>query len=131
MLKRRQFLQAFTGLLAASGASVAARDAAAEALDIRQVAFSGGLSKAKFEALRDQTFYLHTPTQGSLIVLLVDVKGRNSVTRPEQFSVFFQANALPELTAGSYEVEHYLAGRIALYLEPVPGAVYRADFNLL
>jgi hypothetical protein len=131
MLKRRRFLQAFTGLLAASGVSIAARDASADGLDIRLVDLSAGLSQAKFEALLDETFYIHTATQGTLIVRLVAVTGRNSATRPEQFSLLFQADPVPQLSAGSYEVEHYLAGRIALYLEPVPGAVYRADFNLL
>jgi hypothetical protein len=128
MIKRRRFLQAFSTLLAASAAG---RGAAAAELDIRLVDLSAGLSRAKFEALLDETFYIHTLAQGSLIVRLVKVVGESGPARPEQFSLFFQADPVPALSAGSYEVEHYLAGGTALYLEPVLGAVYRADFSLL
>jgi hypothetical protein len=131
IMKRRRFLQTCAGLLTAGGFSAANRSEAARQLDIRAVAFSAGLSRARFEALLGETFYIHTPTQGTLIVRLASVRRRSGAARPEQFSLFFQADPLPKLTAGSYQVEHYLAGRIALYLEPVPGARYRADFSLL
>jgi hypothetical protein len=129
-MQRRRFLQTWSALLAASGMFAAGR-VAAEQLDIRAVAFSDGLSRAKFAALLNETFYIYTPAQGTLIVRLADVTGAGGAARPEQFSLFFQADPLPDLAAGSYEAEHYLAGRIDLYLEPVPGARYRADFNLL
>lgn len=130
-MQRRRFLQTCTGLLAASGICAGSRAGAAEQLDIRVVALSDGLSRARFEALLNETFYVHTSAQGTLLVRLAAVTGPERSGRPEQFSLLFQADPLPELVAGSYEVEHYLAGRIALYLEPVPGARYRADFSLL
>jgi hypothetical protein len=130
-MQRRRFLQTWSALLASGGMYAAGRVAAAGQLDIRAVAFASGVSRAKFAALLNETFYIHTPAQGTLIVRLADVTGADGAARPEQFSLFFQADPLPGLAAGSYEVEHYLAGRIALYLEPVPRARYRADFSLL
>lgn len=129
-MKRREFLGAAGALAAASGLPLAGRSAAAE-LDIRQVDLSAGLSRAKFEGLLNETFYIRTPSEGTLLATLARVQGRDGPQRPEQFSLYFRADPLPVLKAGTYEVEHYLAGRIALYLDPLAGGTYRADFSLL
>jgi hypothetical protein len=59
------------------------------------------------------------------------VQGRDGPQGPEQLSLSFQAGPLPALKAGACPVAHYLAGRMALYLELVSGGTYRVDFNLL
>jgi len=136
MMKRREFLTLGSRLVAATSLLPPYLPAAAaDTLDIRAVGFGTGLSKRKFEALLNQTFFIHTETEGMAIVRLVQVIGRDQRANPEQFSLFFRGRSLPSLPAGSYEVEHYLAGRLSLYLEPLPAGGqnpgYRADFSLL
>jgi hypothetical protein len=136
MMKRREFLTAGSGLVAAAGLAPAYLIAATpETLDIRAVEFGTGLSRTKFEALLNQTFYLHYGTSGVLFVRLIRVKEKATPVNPEQFSLFFQGPTLPSLPAGSYEMEHYLAGHLSLYLEPSQAAgsdpLYRADLSLL
>jgi hypothetical protein len=136
MMKRRAFVAAGASLLAVAGLAPARLIAASDAtLDIRVVGFDGGLSQVKFRALLNQTFYFRDDTLGTIFVRLVEVRGRKRPVRPEQFSLFFRGPALPQLPAGVYEVEHYLAGKTLLYLEPAHGpgepALYRADVSLL
>jgi hypothetical protein len=136
MMRRREFLTIGSSLAAAASLlPPCLTAAAADTLDIRAVGFGTGLSRKKFEALLNQTFFIHTETDGMVIVQLVRVTGRNRPANPEQFSVFFRGGSLPRLPAGCYELEHYLAGRLSLYLEPLPAVGrrtgYRADFSLL
>jgi uncharacterized protein DUF6916 len=134
--QRRQWLSAAGSLFAAVGLlplrSIAQT---VQALDIRAVDLTGSLSQAKFKALLNQTFYIRDETLGTVFARLVAVRSVDGPINPEQFSIFFQAPPVPALHAGVYEVEHYLAGKSALYLEPVPGPGtalrYRADFSLL
>jgi hypothetical protein len=136
MMKRRAFVTAGSSLLAIAGLVPTRLIAASDApLDVRVVGFDGGLSQAKFRALLNQTFSIRDETHGMILARLVEVRSRERPVGPEQFSLFFQGPALPQLPPGLYEVEHYLAGRTALYLEPAsaPGelALYSADFSLL
>ncbi len=136
MMQRREFLTIGSSLVAATSLlPPCLAVGAADTLDIRAVGFGTGLSKKKFEALLNQTFFIHTETEGMVIVQLVRVTGRRRPANPEQFSLFFRGGSLPRLPAGCYELEHYLAGRLSLYLEPLPAAGpdsgYRADFSLL
>lgn len=136
MMKRRAFLAAGGSLLGIAGLAPARLIAASDAtLDVRVVGFDGGLSQAKFRALLNQTFYLRDETYGTIFAQLVEVRSRERPLSPEQFSLFFRGPSLPQLPAGLYEVEHYLAGKTALYLEPAHGpgepSLYRADFSLL
>jgi len=136
MMKRREFLAAGSSLIATAGLAPTSLVAApTNQLDIREIEFGTGLRKAKFAALLQQTFYVHEETGGTVTVRLVKVAGTEQPTNPEQFSLFFRGPSLPSLRAGTYTVEHYLAGRTPLYLEPVPTTthdlLYRADFCLL
>jgi len=136
MMKRREFLAAGSSLIATAGFAPSGLMAApSNQLDIREIEFGTGLRKAKFDALLNQTFYIHGERAGTVTVRLVQVTGTEQPTNPEQFSLFFRGPSLPSLRAGTYTVEHYLAGRTPLYLEPVPTAthslLYRADFCLL
>jgi hypothetical protein len=136
MMKRREFLAAGSSLIATAGlAPRGLRAAASNQLDIRDIEFVTGLQKTKFDALLNQTFYIHGERAGIVTVRLVQVTGTEQPTDPEQFSLFFRGPSIPLLQTGTYTVEHYLAGRTALYLEPVPTAthniLYRADFCLL
>ena len=137
MMRRREFVTSAGAVVAAvgllPGAVVAA---AADVLDIEAVRFTGGWRRSKFLALLRQTFYIHTENDGVVLVRLDEVRDRKSksniATGLEQFSLIFHGPPLPALPAASYEVEHWLAGRILLYLEPAgPPSVYRADFSLL
>jgi hypothetical protein len=136
MMKRREFLAAGSSLIATAGLAPRGLMAAPSSqLDIREIEFSSGLRKTKFDALLRQTFYIHGERAGTVSVRLVQVTGTDQPTNPEQFSLFFRGPGLPSLHAGTYTVEHYLAGRTAMYLEPVPTSthdlLYRADFCLL
>ena len=135
-MKRREFLAAGSSLIATAGLAPRGLMAApSNQLDIREIEFATGLQKAKFDALLQQTFYIRGETGETVTVRLVQVTGTEQPTNPEQFSLFFRGPSLPSLRAGTYTVEHYLAGRTPLYLEPVPTAthnlLYRADFCLL
>src|SRR5262249_26489414 len=121
--------------LAAAGIGCSRMALADDILDIRTVEFASGLTRAKFSALLNQTFYLRDETLGTLFVKLTDVRAPRQPTNPDVFSLFFEGPSLPQLPAGTYMLEHYVAGTTLIYLEPanVPGAapVYRADFCLL
>jgi len=139
-MRRRNFVTGVGSVVAAvsllPGAVVAAT---ADVLDIGTVGFNGGWNRSKFLALLNQTFYIHTENDGVVVVRLTEVKDRESksatATQLEQFSLIFRGPPLPALPAASYEVEHWLAGRILLYLEPTLAprspSIYRADFSLL
>ena len=135
-MKRREFLAAGSSLIATAGlAPRGLRAAASSQLDIRDIEFATGLRKTKFDALLNQTFHIHAESAGTVTVRLVQVTGGEQPANPEQFSLFFRGPSLPSLQAGTYAVEHYLAGKTPLYLEPIPTAahdrLYRADFCLL
>jgi hypothetical protein len=136
VMERRQFVTAGSTLLAATAlapAQLIAEDT--QTLDIRIVGFAGGLRQIKFKSLLNQTFYIRNETIGTVFALLVAVKSMDGPVSPEQFSIYFRTPPVPSLPAGLYEVEHYLAGVTALYLEPVSGVraapLYRADLSLL
>jgi len=135
MMERRRFLAASGGVLAMAGLLPARVLAAEDSLDIRTVGFAGGLNRNKFQALLGQTFYVRDDKLGTLFVNLVEVRAGEQPTNPDVFSLFFQGPAVPLLPAGTYTLEHYLAGVTPIYLEPAitPGSapLYRADFCLL
>lgn len=140
MMKRREFVAGIGSLVAAAGLPTGSLlAAAADVLDVRTVAFDGGLNRSKFAALVNQTFHIYTENDGAVIVRLVEVRDRATKkatsTSLEQFSLIFRGPALPALSGGAYEVEHWLAGKIRLYLEATLAAssesIYRADFSLL
>ena len=69
MMKRREFLAAGSSLIATAGLAPTSLVAApANQLDIREVEFGTGLRKAKFDALLQQTFYVHEETGGTVTV---------------------------------------------------------------
>jgi hypothetical protein len=136
MRKRREFLAGAAAVAAVAGLMPHRLLAkTTNALDIDAVGFAAGLTKDKFTALLNETFYIHTADEGVVIVQLVQVKTIEQPANPEQFSLIFRGPALPALAASLYDVEHWLAGRTSLYLEPSraepDGNVYRADLALL
>lgn len=123
-----------SGVLEASGAVLEASDA----LDANAAGFASGLSRDKFTALLNETFFIHSPDEGRVVAQLVDVQAIEKPVNPEQFSIYFRGPALPALAPSLYEVEHMVAGRTPLYLEPSraapegsEGILYRADLALL
>jgi hypothetical protein len=134
-INRREFLCASTGAIAAASTLPSRLALAGTTLDIRVVGFAGGLTRNKFTALLNETFYLRDEKSGTSFVTLIEVRGLEQPTNPDNFSLFFRGPALPRLPAGTYTLEHYLAGITPIYLEPAlaPGQLplYRADFCLL
>jgi hypothetical protein len=108
-------------------------------LDVRDVNLRNGFSRAKFEALLNQTFYIDTRDHGVLTVKLIAIHSIPVTTaqpvKIEQFSITFRGLLLPPLPAGLYDVSHLSAGRVSLYLKALPlrgsQPMYRADFSLL
>jgi Domain of unknown function (DUF6916) len=142
MMQRRRFVTGACGLVGAAGffpAALLAR--AGEVIDFGTVEFGTGLSRSRFAALLRQAFYVHTETDGVVTLQLVGLEdSRPAASRLarklrtaslEQFSLTFQGPALPVLPAGLYPIEHWLAGKTLLNLEPVEPCCYRADFALL
>jgi hypothetical protein len=133
----RRNLVTQAGALAAGAAlaPITAIAAATPPLDVREVALGSGFTLAKMRALLNQTFYLHTSEGAVLIAQLVEVRERVSKVPSrmpmEQFSAIFQGPLLPVLPSDTYVVEHWLAGRVPLYLSAIPQARYRADFSIL
>lgn len=130
MMHRRQFLGAGPALVAAAALAPGALLADTNALDIREVAFSGGLGQARFEALLGESFYIESEL-GSLLGQLVKVSAVRQVPGLEQFSIWLQTSTVPALPEGTYPVSHYLAGNLLLHLQPAAEGMYRADFSLL
>ena len=141
-MQRRTFVTSACGLMGAAGLLPATLLAAtAEPIDYRVVEFGGGLSRSRFAALLQETFFVHTEADGVVAVRLVAIEDRKAApaklvrrlrpARLEQFSLLFQGPALPLLAAGIYNVEHHVAGRTLLNLEPGTAARYRAAFSLL
>jgi hypothetical protein len=103
------------------------------------VILSAGLSRAKFEALLNHTFFIETADHGHVLVRLIAVQVKQMNTRyqapAEQFSVLFRGQLLPPLPSGLYRVAHLSAGTIELHLHAMPvrrsQPMYRADFSLL
>ena len=139
MTKRRDFMLRVGSIAGLGVAPASARAATALRRDARDVELSGGFTKAKFDALLNQTFYIDTPDHGVVTVRLVEVMlSTNSTVRSEnieQFSLTFRGVLLPPLPSGSYEVSHLSAGKVTLYLKALPlkgsQPMYRADFSLL
>jgi hypothetical protein len=130
-MERRRFLTAGPALAAIASLAPAALLADSQGLDIREVAFSSGLSQAKFEKLIGQSFYVDFPG-GTLLAQLVGVDPRSKVVGVEQFSVWLQSSPVPALEEGLYHLNHYLAGDLQLHLQPCGTAgLYRAEFSLL
>lgn len=139
-MKRRKFVAALGGVAAlATVTPVCVLAASPGKLDARDVDLAAGLSKAKFEALLDQTFFIESPNHGHVMVRLIAVQPKqdNKVrsTALEQFSLIFRGLLLPALPSGLYEVSHLSAGRFQLHLQALPlrrsQPMYRADFSLL
>jgi hypothetical protein len=115
--------------------------AGAEPIDYRVVEFGSRLSRSRFAALLQETFFVHTETDGVVAVRLAAIEDRRAPpaslarrlrpARLEQFSLHFEGPALPLLAAGLYSVEHHVAGRTLLNLEPSGVTRYRAAFSLL
>ena len=139
MVSRRNLVMGMTALATLGIASVRAMAATPRRLRVRDINLTRGFSKAKFEALLNQTFYIDTPDHGVVTVKLVEVQpGPISTTAPsalEQFSVTFRALLLPPLPSGLYDVSHLSAGKVSLYLKTLPlqgsEPLYRVDFSLL
>lgn len=138
-LQRRHFV-AGLGCLAVLGVSSAyAQTATSGELDVRDINLNNGYSRAKFEALLNQTFYIDTQDHGVVTVRLIAVQATPvTAVQPvklEQFSLTFRGLLLPTLPAGVYDVSHLSAGKVSLYLKALPPQrsrpVYRADFSLL
>ncbi len=140
-MQRRTFVTRACALMGAAGLPgtlLAARD---EPIDYRVVELGSGLSRSRFAALLQETFFVYTETDGVVAVRLVAIEDRKAPparlvrhlrpARLEQFSLHFQGPALPLLAAGVYSVEHPVAGRTLLNLEPNGVATYRAAFSLL
>lgn len=140
MIKRREFVAGLGGFALLGGTSASPTLAATpRRLAVRDVNLSRGYSKAKFEALLNQTFYIDTQDHGVVTVKLIDVQP--GLVKPaasnnlEQFSITFRGLLLPPLPSGLYDVSHLSAGKVSLYLKALPPQgsepVYRADFSLL
>jgi hypothetical protein len=139
MIKRRNFLLGAGCLVAPGVVSKCALAATPRKIAVRDVNLTRGFSKAKFEALLNQTFYIDTHDHGVVTVKLVEVQPglvKTSASNTlEQFSVTFLGLLLPPLPSGLYEVSHLTAGRVSLYLKALPlqgsQPLYRVDFSLL
>lgn len=140
-MKRRYFV-AGMGCLAMLGVASPypyAQAATSGKLDAQDVNLNSGFSRAKFEALLNQTFYIDTHDHGVVTVRLIAVQAAPVTTvqsvKIEQFSVTFRGLLLPSLPTGTYDVSHLSAGRVSLYLKTLPPRraqpMYRADFSLL
>jgi hypothetical protein len=138
-INRRNFVAGLSCVAVLGAASSSARAATPGKLDARDVNLSSGYSRAKFEALLNQTFYIDTHDHGVVTVKLIAVQATPVTTvqpiRIEQFSLTFRGLLLPSLPAGLYDVSHLSAGRVSLYLKALPQQrsqpMYRADFSLL
>ena len=94
MMQRREFLTIGSSLVAATSLlPPCLAVGAADTLDIRAVGFGTGLSKKKFEALLNQTFFIHTETEGMVIVQLVRVTGRRRPANPATVLTVFPGRA--------------------------------------
>jgi hypothetical protein len=139
MIKRRNFVAGLGGLATLGVASNCALAATPRRLAVRDVNLSRGFSRAKFEALLNQTFYIDTHDHGVVTVKLIEVQpGLVKTTASntlEQFSVTFRGLLLPALPSGVYDVSHLSAGKVSLYLKALPlqgsEPLYRVDFSLL
>ncbi len=140
MIKRRDFVAGLCGCALLGGTSSTRTLAATpRRLAARDVNLNRGYSKAKFEALLNQTFYIDTRDHGVMTIKLVEVKPglvkTTASNRLEQFSITFRGLLLPPLPSGLYDVSHLSAGQVSLYLKALPlqgsEPVYRADFSLL
>jgi hypothetical protein len=138
-MKRRNFVAGLSCITVVGLASSYAWAATPGKLDARDVNLSNGFSRAKFEALLNQTFYIDTHDHGVVTVKLIAVQATPVTTvQPvtiEQFSLTFRGLLLPSLPTGLYDVSHLSAGRVSLYLKALPPQrsqpMYRADFSLL
>jgi len=135
MTKRREFVTRAAALTAAGLMPAHKLALAAEALDFRDVSLDTRLSRAKFEALLEQTFHVTGNDDGVLAMQLIGVAEREyRRVRPEnldQFTLTFQGPVAPALPEGLYRVEHWLAGGLMLNLVPRDGQRYSASFSLL
>jgi hypothetical protein len=139
MVIRRNFVMGMTALATLGVASARAVAATPRRLAVRDINLARGFSKAKFEALLNQTFYIDSHDHGVVTVKLVEVQPglvKNTASSTlEQFSVTFRGLLLPPLPSGLYDVSHLSAGKVSLYLKALPlqgsEPLYRADFSLL
>ena len=139
MKHRRDFLVG-AGSLLALGSARPDILFAANLPNANEVGLSQGMSKAKFETLLNQTFYVYTDDQGVVALNLVEVtesklskKAQSKSARDvERFILTFQGPPLSPLAAGLYQIDHWVAGRTSIYLQPknTPG-LYGAVFALL
>ncbi|MFN0314572.1 MAG: DUF6916 family protein [Burkholderiales bacterium] len=139
MKQRRDFLLGAGSLIALS-ASRPDMLFAANVPNANEVGLSTGMSKAKFEALLNESFYVYTENQGVVALRLVAVTetllSKKALSRSarvvERFTLTFRGSALPPLAAGLYEIDHWVAGRTSIYLEPKKTPEhYAAIFALL
>lgn len=139
MIKRRNFVAGLGCVTALGMASSFAMAVTPAPLAVPDVNLSSGFSKAKFEALINQTFYIDTRDHGVVTVKLIEVQPAlvtaGQSTKLEQFSLTFRGMLLPPLPSGLYDVSHLSAGKVSLYLKTLPlrrsQPTYRVDFSLL
>lgn len=137
MISRRDFVTSACGALAA-GLVPAAALATGDPFSAGAVDLATGLSKAKFAALLQETFYVTTRSSGVLVMQLAELREHPMPTgdRPvDSFTLYFHGLPSPRLREGLYTLEHGSAGQALLRLEPVrftsTRAVYRARCALL
>lgn len=102
------------------------------------VDLSTGLSSEKFNALVKESFYVSTPTDGVMVLELVEVQDYalpEGEVATESFRLVFEGVSAPVLGDDVYVLEHGSAGNVMLRLEAAGSARRRAryvgDFCLL
>ena len=102
------------------------------------VDLSTGLSSEKFNALVKESFYVSTPTDGVMVLELVEVQDYalpEGEVATQSFRLVFEGVSAPVLGDDVYVLEHGSAGSVMLRLEAAGSARRRAryvgDFCLL
>lgn len=120
-MQRRHFIAGSIGAVTWAGLASAASDTQAPQ------ATSG------YAGLVQQHFNIYDSVRG-VTVQLIKVKQVPSASGARQFTLTFAGDHAGALASGTYEVEHPVTGKVAMYLHAratASGMHYRADFNLL
>ena len=138
MIRRRDFMTHAGSALAMSCVPLTVLAGKRGGGPAPDVDLSAGLSSEKFNALLKQEFYVSTPSDGVMVLELVEVQDyalSEGEVATDSFRLVFEGVSAPTLADEVYVLQHGSAGSVMLRLESLGStrrrARYIGDFCLL
>jgi len=138
MIRRRDFVTHAGGALAIACVPLTVLAGKRGGGGVPDVDLSSGLSSEKFTALLKESFYVSTPSDGVMVLQLVEVQDfalSQGEIATDSFRLVFEGVSAPILADDIYTLEHGSAGSVMLRLESGGStrrnARYIGDFCLL